>query len=135
MFKKILYVPLIFLISYAHTDEEVSYDIEKGQIWSLEAKSNKLSIGNSKVLYFFPNDAYNTYRARRFSDWDRFSIVDGRNLVRLNKGDRVEILHPKFQSNVYEVRLIDGFEKNRKYFLIKEDLLHDFKLLDHDNQI
>ena len=135
MFKKILYVPLIFLISYAHTDEKVSHDIEKGQIWSLEAKSNKLSIGNSKVLYFFSSDAYNTYRARRFSDWDRFAIVDGRNLVRLNKGDRVEILHPKFQSNVYEVRLIDGFEKNRKYFLIKEDLLHDFKLLDHDNQI
>jgi len=135
MFKKIFYVQLIFLISYAHSDEEVSYDIAKGQIWSLEARSNKLSVGNSKVLYFFSNDAYNTYRARRFSDWDRFSIVDGRNLVRLNKGDRVEILQPKFQSNVYEVKLLDGFEKNRKYFLIKEDLLHDFKLLDHDNQI
>ena len=134
MFKKILYVPLIFLISYAHSDEEVSYDIAKGQIWSLEARSNKLSVGNSKVLYFFSNDAYNTYRARRFSDWDRFSIVDGRNLVRLNKGDRVEILQPKFQSNVYEVKLLDGFEKNRKYFLIKEDLLNDFKLLEHDNQ-
>ena len=135
MLKKILYVPLIFLISYAHSDEEVSYDIAKGQIWSLEARSNKLSVGNSKVLYFFSNDAYNTYRARRFSDWDRFSIVDGRNLVRLNKGDRVEILQPKFQSNVYEVKLLDGFEKNRKYFLIKEDLLNDFKLLEHDNQI
>tara|TARA_Y100000814_G_scaffold288280_1_gene259557 strand:- start:994 stop:1401 length:408 start_codon:yes stop_codon:yes gene_type:complete len=135
MFKKILYVPLIFLISYAHSDEEVLHDIEKGQIWSLEARSNKLSIGNSKVLYFFSSDAYNTYRARRFSDWDRFSIVDGKNLVRLNTGDRVEILQPKFQSNVYEVRLIDGFKKNRKYFLIKEDLLHDFKLLEHDNQI
>ena len=134
MFKKIFYVPLIFLISYAHTDEKVSHDIEKGQIWSLESRSNKLSVGNSKVLYFFSNDAYNTYRARRFSDWDRFSIVDGRNLVRLNKGDRVEILQPKFQSNVYEVKLLDGFEKNRKYFLIKEDLLHDFKLLEHDNQ-
>ena len=134
MFKKILYVPLIFLISYAHSDEEFSYDIAKGQIWSLEARSNKLSVGNSKVLYFFSNDAYNTYRARRFSDWDRFSIVDGRNLVRLNKGDRVEILQPKFQSNVYEVKLLDGFEKNRKYFLIKEDLLNDFKLLEHDNQ-
>ena len=135
MFKKILYFPLIFLISYAHSDEEVLHDIEKGQIWSLEARSNKLSIGNSKVLYFFSSDAYNTYRARRFSDWDRFSIVDGKNLVRLNTGDRVEILQPKFQSNVYEVRLIDGFKKNRKYFLIKEDLLHDFKLLEHDNQI
>ena len=134
MCKKIFCYPLICLISYAHTDEKVSQHIEKGQIWSLESRSNKLSVGNSKVLYFFSNDAYNTYRARRFSDWDRFSIVDGRNLVRLNKGDRVEILQPKFQSNVYEVKLLDGFEKNRKYFLIKEDLLNDFKLLEHDNQ-
>ena len=98
MFKKIFYVPLIFLISYAHTDEKVSHDIEKGQIWSLESRSNKLSVGNSKVLYFFSNDAYNTYRARRFSDWDRFSIVDGRNLVRLNKGDRVEVFFNKGRS-------------------------------------
>ena len=54
--------------------------------------------------------------------------------MRLNKGDRVEILQSKFQSNVYEVKLMDGYEKNRKYFLIKEDLLDDFKLLEHDNQ-
>ena len=135
MTKKLLYVPLIFLISFAQTKEErATAVIEKGQIWSLEAQSNKLSIGNSKVLYFFPNDAYNTYRARKFSDWDSFSIIDGRNLVRLNKGDRVEILQSKFQSNVYEVKLMDGYEKNRKYFLIKEDLLDDFKLLEQDNQ-
>ena len=102
MFKKILYVPLIFLISYAHSDEEVLHDIEKGQIWSLEARSNKLSIGNSKVLYFFPNDAYNTYQARIFSDWDRFSIIDSRNLVRLNKGDRIEILNSKHFEKIYE---------------------------------
>ena len=132
--KKLLYVPLIFLISFAQSDESATKVIEKGQIWSLEAQSNKLSIGNSKVLYFFPNDAYNTYRARKFSDWDSFSIIDGRNLVRLNKGDRVEIIQSKFQSNVYEVKLMDGYEKNRKYFLIKEDLLDDFKLLEHDNQ-
>ena len=39
-------------------------DVEIGQIWSLETRSNKLSVGNSKVLYFFSNDAYNTYQAR-----------------------------------------------------------------------
>ena len=99
-----------------------------------EAEVTSCLLEIARFYIFFPN-AYNTYRARKFSDWDRFSIVDGRNLVRLNKGDRVEILQAKFQSNVYEVRLIDGFEKNRKYFLIKEDLLNDFKLLEHDNQI
>ena len=50
--------------------------IKLGQTWSLEAKSNKLSVGNSKVLFFFSNDAFNTYQARKFSDWDNFSIID-----------------------------------------------------------
>ena len=113
-------------------DKEAS-NIEIGQKWSLETRSNKSSIGDSEVLYFFSNDAYNTYQARRFSDWDRFSIVDGRNLVRLNTGDRVEILKPKYQSKVYEVKLLDGFQKNRSYFLIKEDLINDFKLLENAN--
>ena len=40
-------VSLIFLISFAQTKEErATTVIEKGQIWSLEAQSNKLSIGN-----------------------------------------------------------------------------------------
>ena len=97
---------------------------------SLETRSNKSSIGDSEVLYFFSNDAYNTYQARRFSDWDRFSIVDGRNLVRLNTGDRVEILKSKHHSKIYEVKLLDGFQKNRRYFLIKEDLINDFRLME-----
>ena len=94
--------------------------IKLGQTWSLEAKSNKLSVGNSKVLFFFSNDAFNTYQARKFSDWDNFSIIDSRNLVRLNK--------------IYEVILLDGFEKNRKYFVIKEDLLNDFKLMEQNHE-
>ncbi len=111
-------------------DHEAS-NIEIGQKWSLETRSNKSSIGDSEVLYFFSNDAYNTYQARRFSDWDRFSIVDGRNLVRLNTGDRVEILKSKYQSKIYEVKLLDGFNKNRQYYLIKEDLINDFKLMEN----
>ena len=108
-------------------------DIEIGQTWSLESRSNKLSLGDSKVLYFFSNDAYNTYQARRFSDWDQFSIIDARNLVRLNTGDKIEILKSKHHEKIYEVKLLDGFEKNRKYFLIKEDLLNDFKLMENAN--
>ena len=30
MFKKLLHVPLIFLISYVQSDDNVTYDIEKG---------------------------------------------------------------------------------------------------------
>ena len=123
----------LLMISYVFGDDENILEVETGQTWSLESRSNKLSVGNSKVLYFFPNDAYNTYRARKFSDWDTFSIVDARNLVRLNTGDRVEIIESKYQAKVFEVKLLDGFQKNRKYFLIKEDLLDDFKLMEKEN--
>tara|TARA_E500000178_G_scaffold114815_1_gene114849 strand:- start:1633 stop:2022 length:390 start_codon:yes stop_codon:yes gene_type:complete len=127
---KVFIILSILIVPNMHSYDNETSKIEIGQTWSLETRSNKSSIGDSEVLYFFSNDAYNTYHARRFSDWDRFSIVDGRNLVRLNTGDRVEILKSKHQSKIYEVKLLDGFQKNRRYFLIKEDLINDFRLME-----
>lgn len=132
-------IKLSFLICFLVTSDFIYAkntidDVEIGQIWSLETRSNKLSVGNSKVLYFFSNDAYNTYEARRFSDWDQFSVIDSKNLVRLNTGDKIEILKSKHHEKIFEVKLLDGFEKNRIYFTIKEDLLNDFKLIGQKNE-
>ena len=126
------FILLTFIFSFFHllNAEDISPTIEQGQTWYLESRSNKLTPSNSKVLYFFSNDAYNTYQARIFSDWDRFSIIDSRNLVRLNKGDRIKIIKPKHQEEIYEVELLDGFEKNKKYYVIKEDLFLDFSLME-----
>jgi len=128
------FILLAFIFSFFHllNAEDISPTIEQGQTWYLESRSNKLTPSNSKVLYFFSNDAYNTYQARIFSDWDRFSIIDSRNLVRLNKGDRVEILKSKHFEKIYEVKLLDGFEKNRKYYVIKDDLIKHYKLSEAD---
>ena len=104
--------------------------LKKGKHGPLEKRSTKFSPTNSKVLYYFSIDAFNTYQARKFNDWDQFSIVDGRNLVRLNKGDRIKIIKPKHQEEIYEVELLDGFEKNKKYYVIKEDLFLDFSLME-----
>ena len=123
---------MLLFSSFSFTEEKKQL-IEEGQTLYLDAKSNKLTPSTSKVLYFFPNDAHNTYQARKFSDWDRFSIVDSRNLVRLNKGDRVQIIKPKHFEKIYEVKLLDGFEKNRKYFVIKDDLLRYYKLNEEKN--
>ena len=128
------FILLTFIFSFFHllNAEDISPTIEQGQTWYLESRSNKLTPSNSKVLYFFSNDAYNTYQARIFSDWDRFSIIDSRNLVRLNKGDRVEILKSKHFEKIYEVKLLDCFEKNRKYYVIKDDLIKHYKLSEVD---
>ena len=128
------FILLTFIFSYFQIliAEDISPTIEQGQTWYLESRSNKLTPSNSKVLYFFSNDAYNTYQARIFSDWDRFSVIDSRNLVRLNKGDRVEILKSKHFEKIYEVKLLDGFEKNRKYYVIKDDLIKHYKLSEAD---
>ena len=124
---------IIFFIAFNLNATEKK-TIEQGQTWSLIKKSNKLSQHNSKVLYFFLNDAYSTYQARRFNDWTEFSITDGRNLVRLNKGDRIKIVKSKHQNRIFEVELLDGFEKNRKYFVIKEDLISDYILVEASNE-
>ena len=123
---------MLFTFNLSASNEEIS--VEQGQTWSLIKKSNKLSLHNSKVLYFFSTDAYNTYQARKFNDWNEFSITDSRNLVRLNKGDRIKIMNSKHQEKIYEVELLDGFEKNRKYFVIKEDLVSDFILMEQSNE-
>ena len=125
---KFVLLTFTFFFTVIFNAEETPLSIEEGQTWYLEARSNKLTPSNSKVLYFFSNDAYNTYQARIFSDWDRFSIVDSRNLVRLNKGDRVQIIESKHFEKIYKVMLLDGFEKNREYFVIKDDLLKYFRL-------
>ena len=127
---KTKFILLTFIFSFASIFDakDVQPSIEEGQTWYLESRSNKLTPSNSKVLYFFSNDAYNIHQARLFSDWDRFSIIDSKNLVRLNTGDRVEILKSKHFEKIYEVKLLDGFEKNRKYYVIKDDLLKHYKL-------
>ena len=123
---------MLFTFNLSASNEEIS--VEQGQTWSLIKKSNRLSLHNSKVLYFFSTDAYNTYQARKFNDWNEFSVTDSRNLVRLNKGDRIKIMNSKHQEKIYEVELLDGFEKNRKYFVIKEDLVSDFILMEQSNE-
>ena len=131
---KILPLSLIIFFIAFNLNATEKKTIEQGQTWSLIKKSNKLSPHNSKVLYFFLNDAYSTYQARRFNDWTEFSITDGRNLVRLNKGDRIKIVKSKHQNRIFEVELLDGFEKNRKYFVIKEDLISDYILVEVSNE-
>jgi hypothetical protein len=117
-------------ISFQFMASEKLSVIEVGQTWFLNSNSNKASISSGKVLYFFSSDAYHTHQSRIFSDWDSFSMVDSRNLVRLNKGDRIKILKIKHHEKIYQVELLDGYEKNRKYFVIRDDLLNDFKLME-----
>jgi len=75
-----------------------------------------------------PNSAYETFRSRKFNDWNQFSIVDTRNLVKLRKGYQVEILESLYQDNIFKVKLLSGNNKNRKYYVIAEDLIKKYTL-------
>ena len=130
MFKYL--ISLLLMIS-SHLMSEENNSINIGQEWSLESRSNKLSPSNSKVLYFMSSDAYHTYRARQFGDWDVFSIVNARNLERLNRGDVIKIVEPKFNKNIYQVTLMNGFSKNRNFYVIADDLIRYFKpIMEHE---
>ena len=102
-----------------------------GDIWQLETRSSRLSNSGSEVLYYLPSDAYNTYRARKFNDWDEFSVVDSRDIEKLNTGYKIQLIESKFNSKIYKVKLIDGMNKNRNYFMIAEELERNYKFMEN----
>ena len=128
------FISLLFLMSFHHVCAD-DIPITSGQEWFLDSRSNKLSPTNSKVLYFMPSDAYHTYRARQFGNWDVFSLVDARNIERLNKGDIIKIVEPSFNEKIYQVSLMNGFNKNKNFYVITEDLIQYYKPLEeHKNE-
>ena len=120
---KLAAISLLTILLYSETEPL----FQTGEKWYLSANSNKLSPTNSKVLYFMPNDAYHTYRARKFGDWDIFSMVDSRNIERLNKGDVIEIIDTKYNEEIIEVKLLSGFNKDKNFYVIKDDLKRFYK--------
>ena len=129
MNKKIFLLGIFLLIPAAHTEEKDESDIpQAGSIWQLVKNgSQNLSSGPGQVVYFLSSDAYHTYISREFQMWDRFSPVDARNLVRLQKNDAVKIIDLKFEGAIYKVELLDGFHKGKKFYLISEELKKNFK--------
>ena len=103
MNKKIFILGIFLLISVAQAEEkgESNYP-QTGSIWYLVKNgSPNLSSGPGQVVYFLSSDAYHTYMSREFQMWDRFSSVDARNLVRLQKNDAVKIIDFKFEGAIY----------------------------------
>ncbi|MDC1150546.1 hypothetical protein OAT47_03545 [Gammaproteobacteria bacterium] len=124
MKKLSIFLVLIFISDVSANIENI---INKGDNWVLESRSNRLS-ADSKVLYYMPSDAYHTYYAREFGDWNTFSIVDSRDIERLSKGDIIQIVESEYNEKVYKVKLLSGFNKGRIFYVITEDLLNYFKL-------
>jgi len=135
MNKILLTIFVTFLFPLLASSEETK--IQKpspGDIWQLETRSSRLSNSGSEVLYYLPNDAYNTYRARKFNDWDEFSIVDSRDIEKLNTGYKIQLLEEKFNSKVFKVKLLDGMNKDRNYFMIAEELQRNYKFMENINE-
>ena len=101
--------------------------------WILEKNgSTSRMYGTGQVAYHMLGDAYHTYLARQTQDWDLFSFVDSRNLERLIKGDKIYVLNEKSNKRILEVNLLSGPSKNRKMYILKEDLLKNFNMLDDE---
>ena len=98
-----------------------------GSVWQLVRNgSSSPSHGNGQVVYFLISDAHNTYRSRRFQMWDGFSVVDSRNLVRLKKNQKIQVISSNFNKSIYEIKLLEGFYKGKTFYLIAEELEKNF---------
>ena len=129
IFSLIIATPALF----AETTDDSAPDLT-GTVWQLiKNGSPSSSFGSGQVVYFLSSDAYHTHRSRKFQTWDTFSMVDGRNLVRLKKNESIEILASKFNDSIYEVKLLNGFYKGKTYYLIADELEKNFKQEIKDN--
>ena len=118
----------------AETADDPAADL-MGTVWQLVKNgSPNSSFGSGQVVYFLSSDAYHTHRSRKFQTWDIFSMVDGRNLVRLKKNESIQIVASKFKDSIYEVKLLDGFYKGKTYYLIADELEKNFKQEIKDNE-
>lgn len=131
MKKILLSFVFILILPVLGLDETKVQKPSPGDIWQLETRSSRLSNSGSEVLYYLPSDAYNTYRARKFNDWDEFSVVDSRDIEKLNTGYKIQILESKFNSKIYKVKLLDGMNKNRNYFIIAEELERNYIFMEN----
>ena len=130
MNKKNKYLRLLLLLPlFVGFDSNANDDsIEVGQIWKLNVRSSASMNGSGEVLYQIASDAYHTYRARIFDDWDVFSVVDSRDLVRLRKGYEIEVTEKLYSNEVLKVKLLDGRYKGRFYYAIADDLTTKYLL-------
>ena len=129
---KLLLVLPLFLSLNSFTN---SVSIEVGQVWKLNVRSNGSLNGSGEVLYQIASDAYHTHRARMFDDWDVFSVVDTRDLVRLKKGYEIEVTEKLYSNEVLKVKLLDGKYKGRFYYAIADDLSKKYLLEEKEEEI
>ena len=129
--KFLLSISIIFSFkSFANDDS-----IEVGQVWKLNVRSSASMTGSGEVLYQIASDAYHTHRARMFDDWDVFSVVDPRDLVRLRKGYEIEITEILYSDQVLKVKLLDGRYKGKFYYAIADDLSKKYLLEEKEEEI
>ena len=129
--QKLLLMISLFLSFYSFSSDD---SIEVGQIWKLNVTSNGSLNGSGEVLYQIASDAYHTHRARIFNDWDVFSAVDSRDLIRLRKGYTIEITEKLYSNEVVKVKLLDGRNKGELYYAIADDLSKKYLLEDQEKE-
>ena len=128
--KFLLAIPLILsFYSFGNDDS-----IEVGQIWKLNVRSSGSMTGSGEVLYQIASDAYHTHRAREFNDWDVFSVVDSRDLVRIKKGYEIEVTEKLYSNEVLKVKLLDGKYKGKFYYAIADDLAKKYLLEEKNDE-
>ena len=130
LIKFFLVFPLFLCLnSFTNNDS-----IEVGQVWKLNVRSSGSMTGSGEVLFQIASDAYHTHRARIFNDWDVFSVVDSRDLVRLRKGYEIEVTEKLYSNEVLKVKLLDGRNKGRFYYAIAGDLTEKYLLEEKEEE-
>ena len=110
----ILFISLPFL-----AEDEIVYEIGN------ELESSKHF---SLVLYHYKKDAIRVMIFRDFNDLPMYGVVDGRDLYKVKKGERIRLMESFRDGKIYKVKLIKERPK-RSFYFIETESLKNYTLL------
>mgnify|MGYP006113024799 FL=1 len=119
---------LIFCSMYAVSEEEIS----------LYKTGDILSSSNSiLVLYHNRFDAIKSERVKRFGGLDIFSLrdlsVDGRDIYKLKRGDKFQVMELLRDGRILKVKLIKDKPRRNFYYAVTESIKDYSVLLEEDH--
>ena len=124
---------LLFIITFSVGRLESAQNISneqvilKGDIFTIQDNfsTSRQYPSKGQVFYFMPGDAYRNLQAKRFQDWSNAS-VDARNLYRVLRDDSIEVLGFLFNDQILEVKLLNGLDKGRVFYAIRNEIQQNF---------
>ena len=125
-------IATIFFLIFSSMSTVAEEEIDLYKIGDILSSSNSIL-----VLYHYRFDAIQSERVKRFGSSDIFSLrdlsVDGRDIYKLKRGDKFQVVELLRDGKVLKVKLIKDKPRRNFYYAVTESIKNYSVLLQDDH--